>query len=74
MTTFYTIIGFAPEPFSSLTLKKSWRDGRVHSLKTLAHAKSRRTRLQNEANDGITYKILLTIIHADGVPSVEWVE
>lgn len=75
MTAFYTIVGFAPEPFATVTAGGyGYNNCRPRTYDSLRHAHSMATRLRKLAREGITYKILETVIYPDGVPTTNWVE
>lgn len=77
MTAFYTIVGFAPQPFTKMTdggHGYSSRSHRPRTYETLNHARRMQTRMRKNAPEGVTYTILETVIYPDGVPTTNWVE
>lgn len=77
MTVFYTIVGFAPQPFAKLTNGgHGYNNNRPRTYDTVGSARSMRTRLRNEGKSGIDYRILRTTIFDDSIGghSTDWVD
>jgi len=73
-TAFYTIVGFCPEPFTRVADGGYGYSAKPRTYSNPGQARNMRTRLQKRATSGVTYKILETVIHGNGVESTNWIE
>ena len=72
MTVFYTLVGFDPEPFVRVTA--GCYDARPRIYSTPGGARCMRTHLVKRVRPGVSYRILETVIHSDGVESTSWID
>jgi hypothetical protein len=77
MTKFYTVLGFAPDPFTQTT-SSGYRDAdtRVHSFGNPGAARRFRTQAGNNMKrNGASvadFRILATTVHDDGTIETTW--